>query len=180
MQLSLSVPQDKLGGKRRPLFLRRNIRNKANQVDGAAAAASTIGPNGMIGPDAPPTTTTTSATTTTATLGGGIKEENSGSTATATATTKAEENKTNQDDSGNTGAATAAVQPSIAATTPTTTTTSTTRSDYQIVDNTEVKLNMNSYKMVWVTNKHGLFYKRNSISKARKVSANDDDDDNNE
>lgn len=167
----LSVPQDKLGGKRRPLFLRRNIRNKANQVDGAAAAASTIGPNGMIGPDAPPTTTT-SATPTTTTLGG-IKEENSGSTATAT--TKAEENKTNQDDSGSTGAATAAVQPSIAATTPTTTAT-TTRSDYQIVDNTEVKLNMNSYKMVWVTNKHGLFYKRNSISKARKVSANDDDD----
>lgn len=168
--LSLSVPQDKLGGKRRPLFLRRNIRNKANQVDGAAAAASTIGPNGMIGPDAPPTTTTTSATPTTTTMGGGIKEENSGSTATAT--TKAEENKTNQEDSGNTGAATAAVQPSIAATT---TTTTTTRSDYQIVDNTEVKLNMNSYKMVWVTNKHGLFYKRNSISKARKVSANDDD-----
>lgn len=175
--LSLSVPQDKLGGKRRPLFLRRNIRNKANQVDGATTAASTIGPNGMIGPDAPPTTTTTSATTTTTTLGVGIKEENSGSTATATATTKAEENKTNQEDSGNTGAA--AVQPSIAATTPTTTTTSTIRSDYQIVDNTEVKLNMNSYKMVWVTNKHGLFYKRNSISKARKVSANDDDDDDN-
>lgn len=45
-----------------------------------------------------------------------------------------------------------------------------TRSDYQIVDTTEVKLNMNSYKMVWVTNKHGLFYKRNSMAKARKVS----------
>lgn len=45
----------------------------------------------------------------------------------------------------------------------------TARSDYQIVDNTEVKLNVNSYKMIWVTNKNGLFYKRNSISKARKV-----------
>lgn len=48
-------------------------------------------------------------------------------------------------------------------------TTVAARSDYQIVDNTEVKLNVNSYKMIWVTNKNGLFYKRNSISKARKV-----------
>lgn len=48
--------------------------------------------------------------------------------------------------------------------------TATARNDYQIVDNTEVKLNVNSYKMVWLTNKNGLFYKRNSIAKARTVS----------
>lgn len=49
-------------------------------------------------------------------------------------------------------------------------TSSTQKKTSESVDNAEVKLNMNSYQMVWVTNKHGLFYKRNSIAKARKVS----------
>lgn len=120
---------------RRPFFLRRNIRNKANPLDESVSPVTTIGPNGMMALEAPLTTTG--------------KEESSAALATA------------KEDISSGGA--------IISTAATTTTT-TTRSDYQIVDNTEVKLNMNSYKMVWMTNKHGLFYKRNSISKARKVS----------
>lgn len=102
-------------------------------------------------------TTTTSTATTTTTIGG-VKEENKISYF-GSAVAKSEDSGKAKEDSG----AVTSIGGSA------TTTAVTNRSDYQIVDNTEVKLNMNSYKMVWVTNKHGLFYKRNSISKARKV-----------
>lgn len=37
-------------------------------------------------------------------------------------------------------------------------------------DKTEVKLNVNSYKMVFLANKDSLFYRRNSLKKAKQVS----------
>lgn len=127
--------QDKLAGgrqPRRPFLLRRNIRNKDNQLGGGSASpASTIGPNGMMALESPAAETIKVETKTSSITGGVTKEDGIGGAAAAV---------------------------------------SATRSDYQIVDTTEVKLNMNSYKMVWVTNKHGLFYKRNSMAKARKVS----------
>lgn len=46
----------------------------------------------------------------------------------------------------------------------------TTNSMYVVDDNVEVKLEMKNYKMVYVMNKDGIFYKRNSIYRARLVS----------
>lgn len=43
------------------------------------------------------------------------------------------------------------------------------RLDYVIDDCAEMKLNMNSYRMVFVMNKDVLFYKHNSLAKSRKV-----------
>lgn len=37
-------------------------------------------------------------------------------------------------------------------------------------DKTEVKLNVNSYKMVFLANKDSLFYRKNSLKKAKMVS----------
>lgn len=128
------ISQDKSAARqRRPLFLRRNIRNKATLASRAEGVA-TIGPNGMVVLDALRSTAGKDGESRTEEqqqqhkqiVGGVAKDDNKATTVAA-------------------------------------------RSDYQIVDNTEVKLNVNSYKMIWVTNKNGLFYKRNSISKARKV-----------
>lgn len=41
---------------------------------------------------------------------------------------------------------------------------------YFVEDNTEVKLNLNTYKTVFVMNKDVLFYKKNSLRKAKQVS----------
>lgn len=43
---------------------------------------------------------------------------------------------------------------------------------YFVEDKTEVKLNLNTYKMVFVMNKDVLFYKKNSLRKAKQVSCN--------
>lgn len=37
-------------------------------------------------------------------------------------------------------------------------------------DKTEVKLNVNSYKMVFLANRDSLFYRKNSLKKAKQVS----------
>lgn len=148
--INLSVivyPQEKAGGvkeKRRPFLLRRNIKNKANHLEGAVNA-STLGPNGLMALES-------SAVAAIGSMKGNGEEGKVAAAAAALLMNKGGEEK---NISGGAATTTASTGP---------------RSDYQIVDNTEVKLNMNSYKMVWVTNKHGLFYKRNSISKARKVS----------
>lgn len=47
------------------------------------------------------------------------------------------------------------------------------RLDYVIDDCAEMKLNMNSYRMVFVMNKDVLFYKHNSLAKSRKVRNSD-------
>lgn len=39
-------------------------------------------------------------------------------------------------------------------------------------DKTEVKLNVNSYKMVFLANRDSLFYRKNSLKKAKQVSLN--------
>lgn len=39
-----------------------------------------------------------------------------------------------------------------------------------VEDKSEVKLNLNTYKMVFVMNKDVLFYKKNSLRKAKQVS----------
>lgn len=41
---------------------------------------------------------------------------------------------------------------------------------YYVDDRAEVKLNLNSYKMVFVMNKDVIFYKRHSLLRAKKVS----------
>lgn len=41
---------------------------------------------------------------------------------------------------------------------------------YFVEDKSEVKLNLNTYKMVFVMNKDVLFYKKNSLRKAKQVS----------
>lgn len=41
---------------------------------------------------------------------------------------------------------------------------------YFVEDNSEVKLNLNTYKMVFLMNKDVLFYKKNSLRKAKQVS----------
>ena len=130
--------------KRRPFLLRRNIKNKANHLEGATNASS-LGPNGLMALES-------SAVAAIGSMKGNGEEGKAAAAAAALLMNKGGEEKNL---SGGAATTTASTGP---------------RNDYQIVDNTEVKLNMNSYKMVWVTNKHGLFYKRNSISKARKVS----------
>lgn len=49
---------------------------------------------------------------------------------------------------------------------------SSVNSDYHVVDCTEVKLNISSYKMVMLTNKFVIFYHRYTLRRARQVSLN--------
>ena len=48
--------------------------------------------------------------------------------------------------------------------------------DIHVVDDTQCRFNVNSFKMVYVVNRESCLYKRNALVKARQVSQSADAD----